>query len=89
MHILLTLILLLIITPLSAAPALIPSAPKVNASSYYLMDFHSGHVIAEFNADERVEPASLTKMMSAYKIGRASCRERVCPYVLNQVVAVV
>ena len=66
MHILLTLILLLIVTPLSAAPALIPSAPKVSASSYYLMDFHSGHVIAEFNADERVEPASLTKMMSAY-----------------------
>ncbi len=66
MHILLTLILLLFTSQLSAAPAMIPSAPKVNASAYYLMDFNSGHVIAEYNADERVEPASLTKMMSAY-----------------------
>jgi len=49
-----------------AAPALIPDPPKVNASAYYLMDFNSGRVIAEDNADERVEPASLTKMMSSF-----------------------
>ncbi len=30
------------------------------------MDYNSGHVIAEHNANEQVEPASLTKMMSAY-----------------------
>lgn len=69
MHILLTLISLLFISQISsvaAAPAMIPSPPKVNASAYYLMDFHSGHVIAEHNAHDRVEPASLTKMMSAY-----------------------
>ncbi len=68
MHILLTLTLLLFASQLATAPAMIPSAPKVNASSYYLMDFNSGHVVAEYNSDERVEPASLTKMMSAYII---------------------
>ncbi len=83
MHILLTLTLLLFTSQLAAAPAMIPSAPKVNASSYYLMDFNSGHVIAEYNSDERVEPASLTKMMSAYIIeqellqGRMNLSDRV------------
>ncbi len=66
MRILFSLIPLLFISQLASAAALIPSPPQVNASSYYLMDFNSGKVIAEFNADEQVEPASLTKMMTAY-----------------------
>jgi len=76
MHILFTLISLLFIGQIVAAPAMIPSPPKVNASSYYLMDFHSGHVIAEHNAHERVEPASLTKMMSAYIVEQEISKDR-------------
>lgn len=49
-----------------AAPALIPSAPKIAAKGYILMDANSGKVIIEQNADERLEPASLTKMMTTY-----------------------
>jgi len=45
---------------------LVPSAPKVKAHSYLLMDFNSSHVIVSQNADKRVEPASLTKIMTAY-----------------------
>jgi len=66
MPILFTLFALLVISQSISAAAMIPSPPQVNASSYYLMDFDSGHVIAEYNAHERVEPASLTKMMSSY-----------------------
>ncbi|NRB37579.1 MAG: D-alanyl-D-alanine carboxypeptidase [Pseudomonadales bacterium] len=47
-------------------PKLIPAAPKIAAKGYILMDANSGKVIAEMNADERLEPASLTKMMTTY-----------------------
>lgn len=45
-----------------------PQAPKVNASSYILMDYHSGHVLASDNPHLQVEPASITKMMTAYVV---------------------
>ncbi|MFD2166045.1 serine hydrolase [Thalassotalea euphylliae] len=47
-----------------------PSAPEINARGFILMDYTTGKVIAEGNADERLEPASLTKMMTSYIIGR-------------------
>ena len=49
-----------------AAPSLIPAPPRVNAKAYLLIDHNSGHVLAEHNADEKIEPASLTKLMTAY-----------------------
>lgn len=53
--------------PLSAATDLpLPSAPQVSAGSYILVDYHSGDVLAEKDADKRMEPASITKLMSAY-----------------------
>ena len=45
-----------------------PTPPKIKAKAYILVDYHSGKVIAEVNADQSVEPASLTKMMSVYVI---------------------
>ncbi len=48
------------------APLPIPAPPGLAAKSYLLVDFHTGKVIAEKNADLRLEPASLTKMMTAY-----------------------
>ena len=51
-----------------AVPRLIPDAPAIDAHGYILLDFHSGHVLAERNADERMEPASLTKLMTAYAV---------------------
>lgn len=47
-----------------------PKAPKLAAKAYILQDFHSGAIIAELNADQRVEPASLTKMMSMYVVDK-------------------
>lgn len=43
-----------------------PEAPQIDASSYILVDFNSGQVIAEKNASEQVDPASITKLMTAY-----------------------
>jgi D-alanyl-D-alanine carboxypeptidase (penicillin-binding protein 5/6) len=43
-----------------------PPAPQVDARGYVLVDYHSGQTLAGRNANERVEPASLTKLMTAY-----------------------
>ena len=44
----------------------IPPPPELSAPSYILMDTQTGEVLAEANADEAVEPASLTKIMTTY-----------------------
>lgn len=43
-----------------------PAPPVIAAKAYILLDANSGRVLAEQNADERLEPASLTKIMTAY-----------------------
>ncbi|MBT8061098.1 MAG: D-alanyl-D-alanine carboxypeptidase [Xanthomonadales bacterium] len=45
-----------------------PAPPQLGASSYVLMDFNSGEVLVEQNADDRVEPASITKLMTSYVV---------------------
>ena len=50
----------------SAPP--IPAAPQLGANSYLLVDFNSGRVLVEHNTDMRVEPASITKLMTAYAV---------------------
>lgn len=58
---------LLIVAPASmAAQQVIPSAPQLAAKSYVLMDAQSGQVLVENNGDQRLPPASLTKLMTAY-----------------------
>jgi D-alanyl-D-alanine carboxypeptidase (penicillin-binding protein 5/6) len=54
----------------AGASAVVPPPPSVNASSYILIDYKTGYVIAEGNADQAHGPASLTKMMTSYIIGR-------------------
>lgn len=49
-----------------AAPIPVPAPPQINATSYVLMDFDSGRLLASSNPDQRVEPASITKVMTAY-----------------------
>lgn len=44
----------------------IPAPPSVNATSFILLDFHSDVVLAERESDARVEPASITKLMTSY-----------------------
>ncbi len=48
----------------------IPGPPELPVKGYVLIDFNSGKTLAEMNADERLEPASLTKIMTAYTVFR-------------------
>lgn len=45
-----------------------PQPPEVDAKAHFLVDMHSERVLSEGGADERVEPASLTKMMTSYVV---------------------
>jgi D-alanyl-D-alanine carboxypeptidase (penicillin-binding protein 5/6) len=56
----------LTVAPTVWAAPIVPSAPQLAAKSYMLMDAASGEVLVEHNGDERLPPASLTKLMTAY-----------------------
>ncbi|HHL32361.1 MAG TPA: D-alanyl-D-alanine carboxypeptidase [Oceanospirillales bacterium] len=45
-----------------------PKPPQIAANSYLLMDFNSETLLAEFDVNKKVEPASITKMMTAYVV---------------------
>ena len=49
----------------------VPRAPELAARSYLLADFHSGRILVEKNIDARIEPASITKIMTAYVVSQA------------------
>ncbi len=53
-----------------ASPTIIPSPPSLSAKGYVLMDYNTGEVLVEKNADIRLNPASLTKLMTAYVAGQ-------------------
>ncbi len=50
--------------------SLAEGAPEVDSSSFLLVDFQSGEELAALNPGERVEPASITKLMTAYLLYR-------------------
>jgi D-alanyl-D-alanine carboxypeptidase (penicillin-binding protein 5/6) len=58
--------LALLLAVLGAASAQPIPAPAIAAQSYLLLDVTTGQVLASDNADERRDPASLTKLMTAY-----------------------
>ena len=47
---------------------MVPKAPKLNLDSYILLEASTNTVIAEFNADNQISPASMTKVMTGYVI---------------------
>ena len=48
-----------------------PTPPAIDATAYILVDAHSGAILAQKNADQRVPPASLTKIMTMYVVSQA------------------
>jgi D-alanyl-D-alanine carboxypeptidase (penicillin-binding protein 5/6) len=67
-----SLLLLLVAPALQAADAVQqPEAPPVDAKAWILMDYASGKVLSEGNADDKLDPASLTKIMTSYVVGQA------------------
>lgn len=60
--------LLLAITTAEAAAPPLPSPPQIAGDSHILLDARTGKVLSEQNADKQVEPASITKIMTAYVV---------------------
>ncbi len=58
-------------------PMVAPVAPNIDATGYVLMDAYSGKIIAAKNPDQRLPPASLTKMMTSYIVSAALDAKRV------------
>ena len=67
----LTLALALGLAPAARAVTLMPAAPSIAARNWILVDFASGQTLAESQADQKIEPASLTKLMTAYVVFNA------------------
>lgn len=60
----------------AAESIVIPDPPQIAAKAWALIDFESGQVLAQHNATERVEPASLTKIMSSYIVSQELAAKR-------------
>ncbi len=67
-HILFSSILILIGSVGQAQTINTPKPPSIEANSYILMDFNSETLLAEYDIDKRVDPASITKMMTAFVV---------------------
>jgi len=70
-------------TPTPTAPTVeappIPDAPAVTGSAWLVMDAATGQIIAGHDVDERVEPASITKVMTSYVIASEIKAGRIQP----------
>ncbi len=60
----------------TAAIAHVPTPPEVTSEAYILVDFHSGKVLAEKDSKKRIDPASLTKMMSVFVVDHEIAADR-------------
>jgi len=47
-----------------------PTAPSIAGTAHILQDYDSGHILMSENADERLPPASITKLMTSYVVSR-------------------
>ncbi|MGQ8363964.1 serine hydrolase [Glaciecola sp. 1036] len=66
----LTLVTAMVVSMLAQASIVIPPAPAVDASGFLLIDHSNGHIIASKNAEQQLHPASLTKIMTVYVVGK-------------------
>ena len=55
----------------------IPAPPIIGAKSYLLVDARTGHELAALEPDQRLAPASLTKLMTAYVVFRALSQDQI------------
>jgi serine-type D-Ala-D-Ala carboxypeptidase (penicillin-binding protein 5/6) len=66
MRVVYALLLLLLPSALLAQQTAVPNPPPIAAKAYVLSDFNSSQPLVAHNPDQRIEPASLTKLMTAY-----------------------
>ena len=70
MHSAFVLLFLALLATSSFAVVPQPKVPEVAAKSYIVQDFDSGEILAAENADQRLPPASITKLMTAYVVSQ-------------------
>ncbi|MFO1282993.1 MAG: D-alanyl-D-alanine carboxypeptidase family protein [Burkholderiales bacterium] len=68
-----------LVAPLAVAQPGAPAPPEIAAASWTLVDATSGQTIASHKADERRDPASLTKLMTAYLVFGALRQKSIVP----------
>ena len=73
---LLFIVLMINVSIVSAAQLPVPAPPQVPAKNYLVLDVDSERVLAEKKADEKIEPASITKLMTAYVVYKELEAER-------------
>lgn len=59
---------LLLLPSFSYAATVLSAPPELNNESYVLMDYETGQILASKNENEKLAPASMTKMMTSYII---------------------
>jgi len=59
------------------AASVVPEPPVIGAKNYLLIDANSGLILTEKNADERINPASITKIMTSYVVSDSIAQERI------------
>ena len=60
-----------VVTPGTSETPGVPNAPDVYAHAYILMDYTTGQILAQHEAEARMQPASLTKLMTCYAVFHA------------------
>lgn len=58
----------LLVPSISFAATVLSSPPELNNKSYVLMDYETGQILASKNENEKLAPASMTKMMTSFII---------------------
>lgn len=61
-------LLCFMVAVLEAAPLPVPKPPATGAKAFILQDFDSRRIVAEKDSDQSIEPASITKLMTAYAV---------------------
>lgn len=63
---------MLLVSPVTAADQnKVPPPPTLTAKAYLLVDHNSGRILASRNENEKLDPASITKLMTAYAVFRS------------------
>jgi len=61
----------------ASAAIVVPAAPRIVSTSHLVQDFQSGRILVEEDIDVRVEPASLTKIMTVYIVASELAEENI------------
>jgi len=69
-HLFAVLVAICMTSVVHAEPLVIPDPPQLAAKAWAMIDYQSGRLLASYNADERIEPASITKIMTSYIVMR-------------------